>query len=159
LSVDLDGDVIFVQVARDLLVVEGLLFHHVTPMAGGVTDREQDRAMQLLGRLERLIAPWIPLEWVVSVLTEVGGRLEEEPVGVLRRAVRHQMCGSRLVIGASSRPGNLEFLHQRLWQTLRSGKGLREIGCGAGFGARATGTGGGLGGAWLASGRARNQRA
>ncbi len=83
-SVDLDGDVVFVQVPRNLLVVEGLLFHHVAPVAGGVADREQNRATELLGGLEGLVAPGVPVEWVMGMLAKIGARLQEEAIGVFR---------------------------------------------------------------------------
>src|SRR5215510_5155225 len=98
-------------------------------MAGGVADRKQDWAMQLFGRLERLVAPRIPVEGVVSVLAQVGARLEEEPVGVFRRAVTLKMRRARLVIRISGRPGSLDFLHQRFGESLRSWKWLGEIRC------------------------------
>ena len=41
LAVDLDADVVLVEVAGDLLVLEALLLHHVAPVAGRVADREK----------------------------------------------------------------------------------------------------------------------
>ena len=42
LAVDLDRDEVLVQEVRDGRVLERLLLHHVTPVAGRVADREED---------------------------------------------------------------------------------------------------------------------
>ena len=76
-AVDLDRKIVLVQIASDLLVVERLLFHHVTPMARGVPNREQHRTPERTSQLECLVTPRKPVEGVVRVLPEVGARLEE----------------------------------------------------------------------------------
>ncbi len=76
-----------VDVARDLLVLEALLLHHVAPVAGGVADREEDRPLQCPRALERLFAPREPVHRVVRVLQQVRARFEDQPVGELRRPV------------------------------------------------------------------------
>src|SRR2546422_7807754 len=43
LTVHFDGDVVLVQVAGDLLVLEGFLFHHMTPVASRIADGEKHR--------------------------------------------------------------------------------------------------------------------
>ena len=50
LAVDLDADEVLVHERRGLGVLEGLALHHVAPVAGGVADREQDRAGPARGR-------------------------------------------------------------------------------------------------------------
>ena len=77
LAIDLDDDVVLVQIPRDLLVVERLLLHHVAPVTGGIADREQDRTSQRTCQLERRVAPGMPVERVVGVLTQIGAGLEE----------------------------------------------------------------------------------
>ena len=68
LAVDLDRDVVLVQVARDLLVLERLLLHHVAPVAGGVADREKHRLPLGSSSLEGLVPPRIPVDRIVRVL-------------------------------------------------------------------------------------------
>ena len=71
LAVDLDVDELGVHHGGDLVVLERLVGHHVAPVAGRVPDRQQDRhvAAPCLG--ERLVAPRIPVDRVVAVLTQV----------------------------------------------------------------------------------------
>ncbi len=63
-------------------------------MAGGVADAQEDRPAELRGSLEGLVAPGIPVDGVVGVLPEVGAGLEDQPVGVARRAVVEQVASS-----------------------------------------------------------------
>ena len=51
LAVDLDAHELLVEHLRDRLVLEALAFHHVTPVAGAVADREEDRFLLLLRAL------------------------------------------------------------------------------------------------------------
>ena len=84
LAVDLDVDEVLVHVGGGLGVLEGLVLHHVAPVAGGVADREQDRAVLVAGAGQRLLAPRVPVDRVVAVLKQVGA-------GLPRRAVRHEL--------------------------------------------------------------------
>ena len=74
LAVDLDRDEPVVHEARGFGVFEGLVLHHVTPVARRVPDREQDRLILSLCARERLVAPGVPVDGVVRVLQEVGAR-------------------------------------------------------------------------------------
>ena len=67
-TVDLDCDEVFVQEAHDLRIVEGLLLHHVAPMAGRIADADEHRPIELARRREGLVAPGIPVDWIVRVL-------------------------------------------------------------------------------------------
>ncbi len=90
LAVDLDGDVVLVEQFRGGLVLKALLFHDVTPVAGGVADREEDGDVPLPRGLERLFVPRLPLDRVVRVLAEVGALGLVEAVPSRRvRAVAH----------------------------------------------------------------------
>jgi hypothetical protein len=51
-------------------VLEGLAFHNVAPVAGGVTNGEEYRA-SLCGLFTRFIAPRIPIHGIVGVLQQV----------------------------------------------------------------------------------------
>src|SRR5439155_3118970 len=57
--------------------------HDVTPVARGIPDRQEDQLVFLLGLLERLGAPGVPVGGVVGVHQEVGALLLGEAVGVL----------------------------------------------------------------------------
>ncbi len=96
LAIDLDADVVTVEVAGDLLVLERLDLHHVTPVTGGVPDRHEERQAPAAGLGERLVAPGVPVDGIVGVLEEVRAGLEDEPVGVPRH-VADAVTGARNV--------------------------------------------------------------
>jgi hypothetical protein len=54
-------------------------------VAGAVADAEEDGFVFAFGFFEGCFAPWVPVDWVVLVLEEVGGFFAGEPVGVARR--------------------------------------------------------------------------
>jgi hypothetical protein len=134
LAVDLDAHEVSVQEPRHLLVLEGLLLHHVAPVAGRVADREEDRLLLAARALERRGAPRIPVDGVLRVLEQVRARLEDEPVelaaavlrqggDLLRRGERRSRslrgsgsvllarpCGERET-GEERRQGEREVLH------------------------------------------------
>ena len=56
----------------DLRVLEALVLHHMTPVAGGIADREEDRFILGTGLFERDIAPGIPIDGIGGVLEQVG---------------------------------------------------------------------------------------
>ena len=72
---------------RGALVLERLPLHHVTPVAGGISDREQDGSVLGARARESFLAPRIPIDGVVGVLEEVWARLVGETVR--RRRVFH----------------------------------------------------------------------
>ena len=81
LAVDLDADEALVHQARGLRVLERLVRHHVTPVTGGVADREQDRLVLVAGARLRLVAPRVPVDRIVGVLAEVRRRFVGESIG------------------------------------------------------------------------------
>ncbi len=62
---------VLVQQFRHLLVLETLLGHHVTPVAGRVADREEDGDVPFLRRLQRGVVPRLPVYRIVGVLAEI----------------------------------------------------------------------------------------
>jgi hypothetical protein len=83
LPIDLDVDEQAVHHPGDVGVLEALVGHDVAPVASRIPDGEEDRAVLLGGRGERLVAPGVPVDGVVAVLPEVGRRLVGEPVHLL----------------------------------------------------------------------------
>ncbi len=81
LAVDLDVDEVLVHVGGGLGILEGLVLHHVAPVAGRVADREEDRAVFVAGARQRLLAPGVPVDRVVAVLKQVGAGLQRESIG------------------------------------------------------------------------------
>jgi hypothetical protein len=72
LAIDLHGDEPVVEQRGERLVLEGLVGHHVAPMAGGVTDRDQEGHVPA-GRLgEGVLRPHPPVDGIVGVRAEVG---------------------------------------------------------------------------------------
>ena len=82
LAINLDVHEVLVHEPGDLVRLERLVRHHVAPVAGAVTHREEDRLLLGAGLLEGLVAPGIPVDGVVGVLKEVGA-------GFVRETVRH----------------------------------------------------------------------
>ena len=99
LPVDLDRDEARVHERGRGGVFEGLALHDVTPVAGGVSDRQEDGFVIVPGARERLLAPRVPVHRVVRVLEEVGARLSHE---VVRRSLGH---GSGPRVPPSKRAG------------------------------------------------------
>ena len=81
LPVDLDIDKALVQQARGLRVLEGLVGHYVAPVTGRISDRQVNRQVPLASALERLRAPRIPVDRIVRVLLQIGGRFPGQPIG------------------------------------------------------------------------------
>ena len=84
LAIDLDVDEQLVHQRRDRRVLERLVRHDVAPVAGGVADRQQDRAVAALRLRERLGSPRPPMDRVAGVLQQIGRGRAGEPVSFLR---------------------------------------------------------------------------
>ncbi|MGX1250580.1 hypothetical protein RKD48_003091 [Streptomyces ambofaciens] len=82
LAVDLDAHEVRVEVLGGGPVLERLVRHHVAPVARAVADAQQDGDAAPPGFFERLGLPRPPVDRVLRVLEEVGGRR-------LRKSVRH----------------------------------------------------------------------
>src|SRR5438270_2081818 len=54
-----------------VITLERLMSHNVTPMAGGIANRQEDRLILPTRFLERFFAPWIPIHWIMRVLEKV----------------------------------------------------------------------------------------
>ena len=81
LAVDLDVDEQFVHERGRGLVLERLVRHHVTPVAGGVADREQHGPRGLARQRKRLLSPRVPVDGIVGVLQQVGTGFSGKSVG------------------------------------------------------------------------------
>lgn len=58
----------FVQQGRDLRIAEGLLFHNVAPVTGGIADGQKDRFVLRFSFQEDFRGPWVPIHGVPGVL-------------------------------------------------------------------------------------------
>ena len=61
-------------------ILEALVGHHVTPVAGRVADGDEQGPVLPLGRCERLLAPGVPVDGVLRVLAEIRARLHAQTV-------------------------------------------------------------------------------
>ena len=61
-AVDLDGDEVLVQQRRDLGIVEGLVAHHVAPVAGRVADGKHHRYVAQPGLFEGFVPIGEPVD-------------------------------------------------------------------------------------------------
>ena len=80
-AIHLDVHEELVHQRRDRRIFEGLALHHVTPVAGGIAHREEDRPLLCLRARQRLGSPGIPFDRVLRVLQKVGAGLGREVVG------------------------------------------------------------------------------
>ncbi len=96
LAIDLDVDELGVHRRRHLVVLERFMGHHVAPMARRVPDAQQHRHVAGAGLGERLVAPWVPIDRIVAMLTQVRRRLVSESIEShrVKRTVRPGL-GSR----------------------------------------------------------------
>ncbi len=85
-AVDLDAHKVLVQIRGCRLVLEGLASHDVAPVAARIADAEQHRDVPAACLGERLVGPGPPVDRVLGVLEEIGGRLVGQSV---RHGVHH----------------------------------------------------------------------
>ena len=92
LAIDLHVDEELVHPVGDVGVLERFVRHHVAPVAGGVADRKQDRAVAALRLRQGFGAPRAPMDGIVGVLQQVGrGRVAEQvAAGVHSRSPQPQ---------------------------------------------------------------------
>ena len=62
-------------------ILEALPFHHMTPMAGGIPDTDDDRFIFLSGPGKRILSPWQPIDRVMGMLQQVRAALLNECIG------------------------------------------------------------------------------
>ena len=70
-SIDLNADEMLIQDLGDVWVFKRLVLHDVTPMAGGVPDREKNRFVLFPRFGKRLLAPGKPVDRVVGMLEQI----------------------------------------------------------------------------------------
>jgi hypothetical protein len=71
LAVDLDVDEKAVHERRRAGVLEGLMRHHVAPVAGRITDRQQDGFAAVAGKVQGFLPPRVPIDGIGCVLLQV----------------------------------------------------------------------------------------
>jgi hypothetical protein len=106
-AIDLDADEMVIEDAGDVGVFERFPFHDVAPVAGRITDAEEDWFVLLAGAGERFIAPGKPVDGIVLVLEEVWRLFPGEAIGGWGRigVVRHGVVnngGRRRGYGAAA---------------------------------------------------------
>ncbi len=69
--IDLNADEMLIQDLGDVWVFKRLVLHDVTPVAGGVPDREKNRSVLFTRFGERILAPGKPVDRIVGMLKEV----------------------------------------------------------------------------------------
>ena len=60
LAVDLDGNEVRIQCPGHFLIIETLLFHDMTPVTGGISDREEDGPVLAPRSCKSLFTPGMP---------------------------------------------------------------------------------------------------
>ena len=92
LAIDLNRHIKLIEYLRHGLGLERFAFHYVTPVAGGVPDRQEDRLAFLLGLGESRRRPGVPVNRVPRMLQEIRTLLVNKPIKLLtpiRRKLRN----------------------------------------------------------------------
>jgi hypothetical protein len=55
----------------------------MAPMAGRVSDAEEDGLVLLLSPVQSFLSPWIPIHRIMGMLQEIGARLMDQSVCIL----------------------------------------------------------------------------
>ena len=71
-SIHFDTNEVFVKKIGNTLIFEGFVGHDMTPMTGGVTNRQKNRYVSAFGFGKGTIAPLPPVNRVGGVLLQVG---------------------------------------------------------------------------------------
>jgi hypothetical protein len=66
---------------RYLGILKTFVFHHMAPMAGGITDAEKDGPIKPSSPLQGFGAPGVPIDRVMGVLLEIRAALVDEMIG------------------------------------------------------------------------------
>ncbi len=79
-AIDFDVDEELVHHTRHGLVLETFVRHDVTPVAGRIADREQDRPVAALRLCQRLRSPGPPVDGIELVLQKVWAAFPRQPI-------------------------------------------------------------------------------
>src|ERR1700691_3641876 len=120
LAIDLHTYEALVHQLGGALVLEGLTLHHMTPVAGGGADRNEQRHVALTGQVERARPPGQPVHGVVRVLAQIGRTLRCECVGHCSQGVcaragteKLRFIAGQLAGGLSASPARASFTFDR----------------------------------------------
>ena len=80
LPINLDADEVAVDQAGQFLILEGFVGHDVTPVAGGVADREEDRHVFPLRLFKGSRPPFVPVHRIFGVLDQIGAAGKDQAV-------------------------------------------------------------------------------
>src|SRR5262249_53706147 len=82
-AVHFDAHKVLIHEGRDALVLKGLVFHDMAPVARGVANGEQQRFVFSPRFLERLRSPRKPVYRVMGMLEEIRTCFVNETIGIL----------------------------------------------------------------------------
>jgi len=71
----------FIHQSGNRLIFKRFPFHDVTPVAGRITDAQENRLIFCFGPVQGGLAPRIPVDRVVGVLQQVGAGFVNQVVG------------------------------------------------------------------------------
>jgi hypothetical protein len=89
LAIDLDIHVELVHQQCRRLVFEGLVRHHVAPVTGRVSDRQEYRFAGVSREPECIFAPRIPVDWITRMLQKIGAGFGRQLVFVFCRSAHY----------------------------------------------------------------------
>ena len=71
-AIDFDTDEMSIKKVRDGIVFKRFAFHHVTPMAGRVTDAQEDGSIFAARFRKGVLSPSVPIHRIELMLEQVG---------------------------------------------------------------------------------------
>ena len=83
LPIDLDTDEPAIHEFRNGLVLKRFPFHDMAPVAGGISDGEENGTVFFFRELQRFLPPGVPVDRVVGVLQQVGAGFVKESIRFL----------------------------------------------------------------------------
>jgi len=95
LPVDLDIDEQAVHQGGGFRVLEGFVRHDMAPVAGGITDRQQDGLVFTARLVQCLCTPGIPVNRVGGVLQQVGAGFLAKMIAVVVRVAHGSVPGMK----------------------------------------------------------------
>ena len=81
LPIHLDAHEMLIEECSYALILEGLVGHHVAPVAGRIADGEKDRLVLFPGFVQRRRPPGVPIHRIVRMLEQVRARFVGQMIG------------------------------------------------------------------------------
>ena len=109
-AVNFDRDVVTVQVFGNRHILKRLPLHYMAPVAGRITDRQEDGFVLFLCAGKGFLSPRVPINRVVSMLEKIGTGFKDQSVRIMRTTIFKEMLGSGRICVSFRLEGPVELL-------------------------------------------------